>query len=110
MRTLANVWLQEDDANARVALLPRAAWDAETERVPLAEAVGRVSAELLCPYPPGIPVVCPGERMDETALNLLLAVRDAGGRITGASDGNLETVVVVAESRGKGALSFTKGT
>ena len=110
VRTLANVWLQEDDANARVALLPRAAWDAETERVPLAEAVGRVSAELLCPYPPGIPVVCPGERMDETALNLLLAVRDAGGRITGASDGNLETVVVVAESRGKGALSFTKGT
>jgi lysine decarboxylase len=40
------------------------AWRAPAERVPLAAAAGRLAAEPLCPYPPGIPLVIPGERID----------------------------------------------
>jgi lysine decarboxylase len=40
------------------------AWRAPCERVPLAAAAGRIAAEPLCPYPPGIPLVIPGERID----------------------------------------------
>lgn len=40
------------------------AWRAPAEAVPLARAVGRIAAEPLCPYPPGIPLLIPGERID----------------------------------------------
>jgi lysine decarboxylase len=40
------------------------AWRSPGTWVPLREAVGRVAAEPLVPYPPGIPLVVPGERMD----------------------------------------------
>ena len=40
------------------------AWRSQAEVVPLAQAVGRIAAEPLCPYPPGIPLLIPGERID----------------------------------------------
>jgi lysine decarboxylase len=40
------------------------AWRSQAEVVPLAEAIGRIAAEPLCPYPPGIPLLIPGERID----------------------------------------------
>jgi len=40
------------------------AWRAASVSVPLAEAAGRIAAEPLCPYPPGIPLLVPGERID----------------------------------------------
>ncbi len=40
------------------------AWRAPTEAVPLTAAAGRIAAEPLCPYPPGIPLLVPGERID----------------------------------------------
>ncbi len=46
-----------------------------------AEAVGRVSAELIAPYPPGVPVLAPGELVTQPALGALLAARDDGVRI-----------------------------
>lgn len=57
--------------------------------VPAAEAVGRASAELLCPYPPGVPVLFPGERITPAALAALQATLAAGGTVTGASDSSL---------------------
>jgi len=40
------------------------AWRAPSRSVPLAEAAGCIAAEPLCPYPPGIPLLVPGERID----------------------------------------------
>ena len=40
------------------------AWRAKSEAVPLDQAAGRLAAEPLCPYPPGIPLLIPGERID----------------------------------------------
>ena len=42
-------------------ILPRQAFYGETHIVPLSEAVGEVSAEMIMAYPPGIPLICPGE-------------------------------------------------
>ncbi|KAG2436379.1 hypothetical protein HXX76_006686 [Chlamydomonas incerta] len=72
-----------------MVLSPRDAYFAETESVPAAEAVGRASAELLCPYPPGVPVLFPGERITPAALAVLQATLAAGGTVTGASDSSL---------------------
>ncbi|KAG2484609.1 hypothetical protein HYH03_016563 [Edaphochlamys debaryana] len=83
---------------ADVVLTPREAFFAATVRVPADEAVGRVSAELLCPYPPGVPAVFPGERLSAGALALLRATLAAGGAVTGAQDGTLQTLEVVRET------------
>ena len=50
---------------ARSAVPPRTAWFGPTRRLPLNEAVGHVAAEAVTPYPPGIPLLLPGERLDE---------------------------------------------
>ncbi|MCP9848401.1 aminotransferase class I/II-fold pyridoxal phosphate-dependent enzyme [Cyanobium sp. Morenito 9A2] len=49
---------------AEPELAPALAWRAPAERVLLAQAAGRLAAEPLCPYPPGIPLLIPGERID----------------------------------------------
>ncbi|GHE14111.1 aminotransferase class I/II-fold pyridoxal phosphate-dependent enzyme [Klenkia taihuensis] len=76
-------------------LPPREAFFADAEAVPFAAAVGRVCAELVAPYPPGIPVLAPGERVTGAAAGALLAARDAGVRVAYAADPTLTTLRVV---------------
>ena len=75
-------------------LTPREAYFAATESVRLTDAAGRVAAEAITPYPPGIPLVMPGERLDGEVLALLTALRDRGNPIS-ASDPTMELVTVV---------------
>ena len=58
--------------------------------------VGRVSAELVAPYPPGVPVLAPGELVTADALDALRAALADGGRIAYAADPSLATLQVVA--------------
>ncbi len=75
-------------------LTPREAFFACEESVSLTQASGRVAAEAITPYPPGIPLVMPGERLDDDVLALLSALRDAGNPIS-ASDPTMGFVKVV---------------
>ena len=81
-----------------VRLSPRDAFFASSEAVPAAEAVGRVSAELLCPYPPGVPAAYPGEVLTAAVLQHLRGVQLQGGTITGCSDASLQTLRVIVET------------
>ncbi len=81
---------------APVAMAPREAFFAAHETVSRAEAVGRVSAELIAPYPPGVPAIAPGELVTSELLDALVAARADGGRIAYAADPTLSTVQVVA--------------
>lgn len=74
---------------------PREAFFARRESVPARHAVGRVSAELVAPYPPGIPVLAPGELISPGAVAGLERTRDDGGRIAYAHDPTLATFQVV---------------
>ncbi|HUK70816.1 MAG TPA: DegT/DnrJ/EryC1/StrS family aminotransferase [Streptosporangiaceae bacterium] len=74
---------------------PREAFFAQTETVAAEAAVGRVSAELVAPYPPGVPVLAPGELVTRAALDALREVRADGGRIAYAADPTLGTFQVV---------------
>jgi arginine/lysine/ornithine decarboxylase len=79
------------------AMLPRDAFFAQTEMVKPADAVGRVSAELVTPYPPGIPAVAPGELYTEENVSYLESFVEAGGFVEGASDPALSKLRVVAQ-------------
>ena len=84
-------------AEAEVRLSPRDAFFAAAEAVPAASAVGRVSAELLCPYPPGVPAAYPGELITAHVLAQLQQVLRQGGTVAGCSDSSLQTLRVVVE-------------
>ncbi len=75
---------------------PRSAFFARHETVAAASAVGRVSVELIAPYPPGVPVLAPGEVISAAALNALQATLADGGRIAYAADPTLATIQVIA--------------
>ncbi|MFM7087452.1 MAG: lysine decarboxylase [Cyanobium sp.] len=51
------------------------AWRAPRRRLPLAETLNRWAAEPLCPYPPGIPLLVPGERIEAARLDWLLQMQ-----------------------------------
>ena len=70
----------------QTVLAPREAFFADNETVPAAAAIGRVSAELVAPYPPGVPVLAPGELITAAALDALREVAADGGRIAYAAD------------------------
>jgi arginine decarboxylase len=76
---------------------PSEAFHARQERVPLGQAAGRVSAELAASYPPGIPVVVPGERLTANLVAHLDAQVAAGCRMVGPVDPRLRTIRVVSE-------------
>ncbi|MHA3700609.1 aminotransferase class I/II-fold pyridoxal phosphate-dependent enzyme [Jatrophihabitans sp. YIM 134969] len=77
------------------ALPPGEAFTARHETVAVADAVGRVSAELVAPYPPGIPLLVPGEQITTEVLDAVAAARAAGTRIAYAADPTFRTVQVV---------------
>jgi len=78
------------------ALSPRDAFFAMTETVKIENAIARISAELICPYPPGIPLLIPGEMITQEALDYLQKVQNLGGMISGCSDSTLQTFQVIA--------------
>ena len=76
---------------------PREAHFARHERVPADRAVGRISAETVAPYPPGIPAICPGELITTELVQALRSEAAAGTRIAYCGDATLATLAVVTE-------------
>jgi arginine/lysine/ornithine decarboxylase len=81
-----------------LAMTPREAYLGVQEVVPAAEAAGRIAAESLATYPPGIPNVLPGERLTAATLDYVIRTLAEGGSVRGASDRLLRTVRVVVDA------------
>jgi arginine decarboxylase len=74
-----------------VAISMRQAYFADTQIVSATDAVGRISADLIAPYPPGVAVVAPGEVLTEQIISGLATTQKAGVRIAYATDPTLAT-------------------
>lgn len=64
----------------------------EKERIPLEEAAGRICASSIIPYPPGIPLICPGEKLEQEEIDAIRKLRAAGEKVIGVNDENQVTV------------------
>lgn len=84
-----------EELNLEQAMSPRDAFFAATEQV--ADPVGRISAEMVSPYPPGVPAILPGERFNQAVVEYLRAGKAAGMTIPDASDPELKTFRVVRD-------------
>lgn len=80
-----------------LSLSPRDAFYAETESVPLVSAVGRIIAEFIFVYPPGIPILLPGEVISEESIAYILDHLNVGLPIQGPEDKTLTNVKVIVE-------------
>lgn len=80
-----------------VARSPREAYLGAKVAVPLSQATGRIAAELVAPYPPGIPVVAPGERLTREVVDYLGQAVDAGYHLQGPADPQLRSIQVMEE-------------
>jgi arginine decarboxylase len=76
-------------------LSPRQAFFAATETLSIKETINRTCAEIVCPYPPGIPVLIPGEKITSAVVEHLLNVKAMGGFISNCADTTLSTLKVV---------------
>jgi arginine/lysine/ornithine decarboxylase len=77
------------------AMLPRNAFFAAKETVAADQAVGRIAAEQITPYPPGIPMIIPGERITAALLDYLTSGLAAGMQLPDPADPSLRTIRVV---------------
>ena len=80
-----------------IGMEPRAAYFAPRECVCVASAEGRIAAETVVFYPPGIPVLAAGDVIDGATLAYLAAMKTIGARVVGAADASLRTLLVIAE-------------
>jgi lysine decarboxylase len=79
-----------------IRLLPREAFLSATEFVPFKQSAGRICAEVITPYPPGIPVISPGEEITPEIIDYLALEKKAGVKMQGPYDSDLRTIRVVA--------------
>lgn len=81
----------------QVALTPQEAFYAPKEKLPMEKSGGRISSEFVMAYPPGIPILAPGERITEEILNYIQYCKDKGSFMTGTEDLKIEYINVVKE-------------
>ena len=76
----------------RSAMPPGTAWDRPVESVPIEGAAGKVSGAFVYAYPPGIPVLAPGEVVDRQAVNGIKSMIDSGLNVAGVNDGYIKVL------------------
>lgn len=82
-----------------LAISPRDAFYADTETVPFRESAGFIMAEFIMIYPPGIPVLLPGERITQENIDYILEHLEAGLPVQGTEDPNIRMVQVIKERK-----------
>ena len=75
-------------------LTPRQAYFTKAEEIDWKDSVGKISAEMIAPYPPGIPIIYPGEVISQEIWDYLEAFRRDGRHIHGSKDGKLNKINV----------------
>lgn len=79
----------------RQVLTPREAFFANARFVALEQAVGRVSSEIIAPYPPGIPILAPGEEITQEIVHFVRSAKEKGYHFQGPEDDSLTSLKVV---------------
>ena len=79
----------------RMAVLPRDAFYSETRTVPLYEAAGEVSAEAIMAYPPGIPLLCPGEMITQEIIDYVNILKQENADLQGTEDAGINQIKVL---------------
>ena len=84
-----------DFIQPEVVRTPQEAFYAEKKQVPIREAAGAICAELVMCYPPGIPILTPGERITEEIIEYILYAKEKGCSLQGTQDPSVQLLNVI---------------
>ncbi|MCL2568473.1 MAG: aminotransferase class I/II-fold pyridoxal phosphate-dependent enzyme [Oscillospiraceae bacterium] len=87
--------LTQEYIEPEVTLSLQEAFYAEKEALPLEQTLGRVSSEFVMCYPPGIPILAPGERVTEAVLRYIAYAKEKGCSMTGPEDAEIQMLNVI---------------
>lgn len=79
----------------KIIMSPRDAFYAEKENILFEESLGRISTEIVSPYPPGIPILAPGEEITSETIEYLKIMKNYGAVMSGPEDKTLTRLKVV---------------
>ncbi|WP_113921218.1 aminotransferase class I/II-fold pyridoxal phosphate-dependent enzyme [Alkalibaculum bacchi] len=88
--------LKMEYISPQVATTPNEAFYADTKSLPIGETAGYICAECVMCYPPGIPILAPGERITREILDYIKYIKEKGGSLTGPEDLELEYLNVLS--------------
>lgn len=80
-----------------VVMTPQRAFYAPKRTVPIADSLGLISSELIMAYPPGIPILAPGERITSEIIDYVRYAKEKGCVMTGTKDMSVENIETVEE-------------
>ncbi|MFV0465486.1 MAG: aminotransferase class I/II-fold pyridoxal phosphate-dependent enzyme [Lachnospiraceae bacterium] len=87
--------IQPEYIDPEVVVSPQEAFYSEKESLPIAETAGRICTEFVMCYPPGIPILAPGERITEEILAYIRYAKDKGCSMTGPENPRIEYLNVL---------------
>lgn len=85
--------------NPDVIVSPRNAYYSSKKDVDLDDSVGEISSEMVMAYPPGIPVICPGEKITQEIIDHIKLLKDEGVSLQGTADPYVNTIRVLGQER-----------
>jgi len=89
--------LDHEYINPEVVMMPQKAFYSDQHAIPIADSKGYISGEFVMSYPPGIPILAPGERITEEIIDYITYAKDKGCFLTGTEDMEIENIRVVEE-------------
>lgn len=98
--------IENEYIEPQVVCTPREAFYAPKYSLPINETVGHVCGEFVMCYPPGIPILAPGERITPEALEHIIYAKNHGCSMTGTQDLNMAHIQVLAERKNDGTLVY----
>lgn len=87
--------LEQEYINPKVVLAPQKAFYSNKKSIPLDKSLDKISGEFVMCYPPGIPILAPGEKITEDVLNYISYAKEKGSLLTGTQDMNIEKINIV---------------
>jgi arginine/lysine/ornithine decarboxylase len=89
--------LSQEYIRPQVVLGPQEAFYAESEPTPLEESLGHICGEFVMCYPPGIPILAPGEKVTAKVLEYIQYAKEKGCFLTGTQDSQVNRIQTVKE-------------
>ena len=84
--------------NPEVVMTPQEAFYADKHAMPIKQSAGQICSEFVMCYPPGIPILAPGERITQEILDYIAYAKEKGCFLTGTEDIHIENINVVGEN------------
>ena len=89
--------IKQEYISPQVVLPPRIAFYSDKKQYKLKDSIGKVSAEFVMCYPPGIPILAPGELITKDIIDYIIYVKEKGSVLTGTEDINLNTINTISD-------------